>query len=45
DADTEKKIISYESPLARALIGKSVGETAQLDSGKNFVVERIESAL
>jgi transcription elongation factor GreA len=45
DADTEKGIISYVSPLGRSLIGKSVGETATLDGGQSFRIDRIEKGL
>lgn len=33
DADTSKNIISYQAPLAKTLIGKSVGDTAILTYG------------
>ncbi|EQA38584.1 transcription elongation factor GreA/GreB C-terminal domain protein [Leptospira inadai serovar Lyme str. 10] len=33
DADTEKNIISYQSPLAKSLLGKRVGDTAALNLG------------
>lgn len=33
DADTSKNIISYQAPLAKSLIGKSVGDTAILNYG------------
>ena len=44
DADTENHVISYASPLARALIGKKAGETAILDGDKQFQIEEIGSA-
>ncbi|MBE8415030.1 GreA/GreB family elongation factor, partial [Leptospira borgpetersenii] len=31
DADTEKHIISYQSPLAKSLLGKKVGDAAVLN--------------
>ncbi|MCC5814139.1 MAG: transcription elongation factor GreA [Leptospira sp.] len=34
DADTSKNIISYQAPLAKSLLGKSVGDTAQLSYGE-----------
>lgn len=45
DADTAKNVISYESPLARALMGKKPGDSAALEGGQTFVVERISNAL
>ncbi len=39
DADTEKMIISYASPLAQALIGKKAGEEAKLEDGQTFKIE------
>lgn len=45
DADTEKGIISYVSPLGRALIGKAKGESATLDGGQSFQILLIEKAL
>jgi superfamily II DNA/RNA helicase len=35
-------IISYLSPLGRALIGKKVGESATLEGGSAFKVQKIE---
>ena len=35
DANTEKNIISYESPLAKALMGKKIGERAVLFSSNH----------
>ncbi|MCE9501082.1 MAG: transcription elongation factor GreA, partial [Leptospira sp.] len=31
DADTEKNIISYQSPLGKALLGKKIGESATVN--------------
>ena len=47
DADAENNLISYESPIARVLIGKKPGETAQLTEGtaRGFTISSIESAL
>ncbi|MBX7058808.1 MAG: transcription elongation factor GreA [Leptospirales bacterium] len=44
DADTEQNIISYASPLAQALLGKKVGESASLDGGPRFKIESLASA-
>ncbi len=44
DVNMEQNIISYESPLAKALIGKKPGEEAVLDS-QRYRVEKISSAL
>ncbi|PJZ77333.1 transcription elongation factor GreA [Leptospira neocaledonica] len=33
DADTERNIISYQSPLAKSLLGKKVGDNASLNLG------------
>ncbi|PJZ64552.1 transcription elongation factor GreA [Leptospira wolffii] len=33
DADTERNIISYQSPLGKSLLGKKVGDTASLNLG------------
>lgn len=44
DADTERNVISYRSPLGRALLGKEVGEVAQLED-KQFEIQAIEAAL
>ena len=45
DVDTDKNIISYESPLAQALLGSKVGKKAKLDTGKSYAIVGIESAL
>ncbi len=45
DADPNQNIISYESPLARVLLGKKLNEKAQLESGQLFTVLNIQSAL
>ena len=45
DADPNQNIISYESPLAKAIIGKKVGEEAKLDSGQHYKIKNIHSAL
>src|SRR5690606_35985520 len=31
DSDPDRRIVSYQTPLARALIGKKVGETVEID--------------
>ncbi len=41
EADAEKNVISYLSPLGRALIGKRPGESAQLEGGQSFKIESI----
>ncbi|HNN80427.1 MAG TPA: transcription elongation factor GreA, partial [Leptospiraceae bacterium] len=44
DADTEKNIISYQSPMGKALLGKKIGDTAVVDfegSHMNFQVLEI----
>ncbi|KAB2929814.1 MAG: transcription elongation factor GreA [Leptonema illini] len=45
DADTDKGVISYVSPLGKSLIGKSVGDTATLEGGQSFKIDRIEKGL
>jgi transcription elongation factor GreA len=45
DADTDKNVISYVSPLGKSLIGKAVGETATLEGGQSFKVEKIEKGI
>ncbi len=45
DADFEQKILSYRSPIAKAMIGKKTGEEVVLnidDEKYNFTVEKIE---
>ncbi|MCX7999655.1 MAG: transcription elongation factor GreA [Leptospiraceae bacterium] len=45
DSDTKKNIINYQSPLGKALLGKKVGDTAQIsygDNQTNFQVLEIE---
>ena len=45
EADLEKGRISVQSPLARALIGKSVGDTAEVASpngGKSYEILKVE---
>ena len=45
EADLEKGRISIQSPLARALIGKSVGDTAEVASpngGKSYEILKVE---
>ena len=39
EADSLKNKISNESPLGKALIGKKVGETAQVETPNNTVIE------
>jgi transcription elongation factor GreA len=44
DADTEKNIISYQSPMGKALLGKKIDDTASVDfegSHMNFKVLEI----
>lgn len=43
DADTDKSIISYESPLGNALIGTAVNESIKLGNGQVFTVKAISS--
>ncbi|MBI3396598.1 MAG: GreA/GreB family elongation factor, partial [Spirochaetia bacterium] len=45
DADSEKNIISYLSPLGKMLIGKRPGETGSFESSKKYTVESIAKAL
>ncbi len=45
DADSEQGIISYLSPLGKSLLGKSVGQTASLEGGKTYTINRIEKGL
>ncbi|MCS7205790.1 MAG: transcription elongation factor GreA [Leptospiraceae bacterium] len=45
DTDPELNIISYASPLGKSLIGKRVGDIAQLSSEKTFTIEKIEKAI
>lgn len=42
EADADKNVISYLSPLGRALIGKRAGESTTLEGGTRFTVEKIE---
>jgi transcription elongation GreA/GreB family factor len=45
DGNPDKGILSYQTPLAKALIGKKVGEEAELDldgSKRRFRIESIE---
>ncbi|MCE9597113.1 MAG: transcription elongation factor GreA [Spirochaetia bacterium] len=42
EADADRNIISYLSPLGRALIGKKPGELAKLEAGSQFKVQKIE---
>ena len=44
DADAERFVISYKSPLGRALIGKHQGETAVLEN-QRFEIQAITQAL
>ena len=41
EADSEKNIISYISPLGKVLIGKKAGDRAQLESGAEYQIENI----
>jgi transcription elongation factor GreA len=44
DANTEKNIISYQSPLAKSLLGKRVGESVSLvldESASKYVIQSI----
>ncbi len=45
DANTEENIISYESPLAKVLVGRKIGEEAALDQESLYVIREIHSAL
>lgn len=45
EADLEKGLISIQSPLARALIGKSVGDSAEVSSpkgGRSYEILNVE---
>ncbi|HNH07964.1 MAG TPA: GreA/GreB family elongation factor, partial [Leptospiraceae bacterium] len=45
DADTEKNIISYQSPVGKALLGKKIGQTANVifeGNATNFEVLSID---
>ncbi len=45
EADIEKKLISVTAPIARALIGKSVGDTAEVRTpkgSKSYEIVKIE---
>ncbi len=42
DADPEKNIISYASPLGKTLLGKKIGEKAEFGSEKIYTIEKIE---
>lgn len=44
DADTQKNIISYESPLGKVLIGSSTGDKVKLGKDQEFEVLKIASA-
>lgn len=41
DADTEKNIISYQSPLAKSLFGKSIGSEATLVFGSTETIYEV----
>ncbi|MCZ8343214.1 MAG: transcription elongation factor GreA [Leptospira sp.] len=41
DADTEKNIISYQSPLAKSLLGKNIGNEATLVFGSTETVYEV----
>lgn len=45
EADSDKNVISYLSPLGKILIGKKQGDTAELENGRKFTIESIEKAL
>lgn len=48
DVDTDKNVLSYDSPLARQLLSRSVGETFKVElPSQNFelTLERVESGL
>lgn len=45
DADAEKNVISYMSPLGKSLIGKKVGEAGTLEGSKKFTIESIAKAI
>ncbi|MBL8018924.1 MAG: transcription elongation factor GreA [Leptospirales bacterium] len=41
EADADRNVISYLSPLGRALIGKKPGESARLEAGSQFKIQKI----
>ncbi len=45
DADAEKNIIFYGSPLAKVFLGKKVGQKAVLAENQSYVIREIKSAL
>jgi len=45
DADFEKRILSYRSPIAQALLGKQVGDKVEIRKSelvKQYTIETIE---
>lgn len=44
DTNTNENIISYQSPLGKALLGKKIGETAS-NGPKSYIIEKIERAI
>lgn len=44
DADPEKQILSFQSKLARSMVGKKKGEAIELQ-GKNYTIEEITTAI
>ncbi|MFN3603812.1 MAG: GreA/GreB family elongation factor [Leptonema sp. (in: bacteria)] len=45
DADPEKNIISYASPLGKSLLGKKIGDKTEFGSEKIYTIEKIEKAI
>jgi transcription elongation factor GreA len=43
DADYEKKVLSYRSPIAKALLGKKTGDTIEMKAGDDIRKLRIIS--
>lgn len=43
EADPKEKKISHESPLGKALIGKKVGETIEVEAPAGKIVYRVEA--
>ena len=45
EADPDKNVISYLSPLGKALVGKKVGDEITLESSIRYKVDKIENGL
>lgn len=45
DADPEKNIISYASPLGKSLIGRKIGEKVEFTTEKVYTIEQIQKAI